>query len=120
MNRRHFSTLLMSVPFVTFPKDRTLRELIEGGRHELRITSYDRTGDFSTFTYYELDKIDPKLYNDIEKHIVQRLESPDWPIHFVELYEFHPNQNLSDTVVHKLTIYRDFFGTYRYRILKNE
>lgn len=117
-NRRDFLRTLGVVPFIKIPEDRTLYSLISSKAGDLRITSYNRTAELSTHVYYDLQVIDPRRYDEIEEEIIKIAESLDWTYHFAELYEFGVHKDLADVTIKRLVIYKDHFGTYRYREVK--
>ena len=116
MNRRTTLKFFGVAPFIKVPKDRTLYELLTGKKHELQMFSYDRTGLLSMFDYYELEKITNSQCGQIEKDIIGRIESVDWVYHRARLIV---NDSLGREV-YTMIIYKDHFGTYRYRILEKE
>lgn len=115
MNRRSLCKLLGAAPLLKIPKDPTLHALITGKKHNLRITSYDRTGRHSLFSMFELDKIDPKQYGNVESLIIKQIESIEWVWHHAEIYDYLYGQELSSTIIHNIIIYKDHFGIYRYK-----
>ena len=118
MNRRIFNKLLSTVPIVNFSKDHTLYQLISSKNGTIRITSYDRTLNFFSFDSYELDKIEPKWRDRIEKDIIAKIESDDWIYHNIELQRYESRTDAFMVYIDRIKLYKDSFGTYRYRIIK--